>query len=70
MDLKPNIVFLMETLSARPKLESLKKLLGYEGMFVVDCRGHSGDMALLWKERSWVSLLRYSRNFIDVQVTI
>ena len=69
MDLKPNFIFLMETLLIRPKLEHLQKQLGYEGMFVVDCRGHSGGLALLWKERGWVKLLKYSRNFIDVQVT-
>ena len=69
MDLKPNFIFLMETLLIRPKLEYLQKQRGYEGMFVIDCRGRSGGLALLWKERGWVKLLKYSRNFIDVQVT-
>ena len=47
MDIKPNIIFLMKTLSVRPELESIKKLLAYEGMFVVDCKGHSGGLSLL-----------------------
>ena len=33
---KPSIIFLMETLCSKNKLESIKLKLGFNGMFVVD----------------------------------
>ena len=44
---KPSIIFLMETLCSKNILESIKLKLGFDGLFVVDCVGRSGGLALL-----------------------
>lgn len=35
--------------------------LDYDGVFVVDSRGRSGGLALLWRKEASVSLLSFSR---------
>ena len=67
---KPAIIFLMETLCGKDKLENIKRKLGFDGLFVVDRVGHSGGFALLWDGNTNVSLLSYARNFIDVHVVV
>ena len=61
-------IFLIETLCNRNTLERLKSKLGYEGLFVVEPLGRSGGIALFWKASSKVRLIKFSRNFIDVEV--
>ena len=63
---RPVFIFLMETLIGRTKLEFIHKQLGYEGLFMVENRGHSGGLALLRKQKDIVSFLGYSRNHIDI----
>ncbi|KAL9436069.1 hypothetical protein AB3S75_022188 [Citrus x aurantiifolia] len=67
---KPTIIFLMETLCGKDKLESIKRKLGFDGLFVVDRVGRSGGLALLWDANTNVFLLSYARNFIDVHVVV
>ena len=47
MSKKPSFIFLIETLCSRSKLESIKKQLNYDGLFVVERMGRSGGLALL-----------------------
>ncbi|XP_030502725.2 uncharacterized protein LOC115717895 [Cannabis sativa] len=65
---KPNLLFLCETLCNKSSLESLRAQLGFEGCFVVEARGHSGGLALLWKEASEVVIQGFSFNHIDATV--
>ena len=51
-------------------MERIKNLLKFEGSFVVDSVRGGGGLMLMWKEMSWVSLISYSRNHIDVTVRI
>ncbi|XP_031120802.1 uncharacterized protein LOC116024038 [Ipomoea triloba] len=44
--------------------------LGFDGLFYVDNIGLSGGLALLWRKNCTASLLSYSRNHIDVKVTV
>ena len=67
---KPSFLFLIETLSCRSSLESIKVKLGFDGLFVVDRVGRSGGLALMWKASSKVNLLSFARNFIDVEVEV
>lgn len=60
----------MEIQCIRTKLEVLKGKMGMEGMFAVDCEGHSGGLVLFWKFTQGISLLGYSSHFIDVEVHI
>ena len=44
--------------------------LGFDGLFVVDRVGRSGGLALFWRSSATVTLLNYTRNFIDVHVEV
>lgn len=59
----------METLCYRHQLEHLKQKLGFENLFVVDRVGRSGGLALLWKAKFNVRLLKFAKNFIDIAVS-
>ena len=65
---KPSFLFLIETLCNRNKLKRLKAKLGFECLFTVNPVGRSGGLALYWKSTHKVSLLKFSRNCIDVAV--
>lgn len=58
----------METLCHRNQLEHLKIKLGFENLFVVDRVGRSGGLALFWKAKFKVRLLKYANNFIDMAI--
>lgn len=67
---RPKLVFLMETLANHNKMQFIRIRLGFYGLFTVDCIGHSGGLALLWKEESNVTIMGYSRNHIDASVVL
>ncbi|XP_060966406.1 uncharacterized protein LOC133034911 [Cannabis sativa] len=49
-------------------MERLKTQLGFEGCFVVDSRGHSGGLALLWKFEKEVEIQGFSFHNIDALI--
>lgn len=67
---KPTFIFLCETVGRRSKMEWIQRRLGYEGLFVVEPIGRSGGLALLWKEKEHATLISYSKNHIDVSVSV
>ena len=69
-EVKPDIIFLMETLCNRNKLEPIKKAFNFDGLFYVDCKGGSGGLALFWKNKNKIKLLSFSFYFIDVEINL
>jgi hypothetical protein len=65
---RPDMVFLMETKLQIARLESLKLKLGFDCVFVVDCKGRSGGLALFWKEELQVVIQNYSMRHINGKV--
>jgi len=65
---KPSLVFLMETKLRRSKMEEIKSRLCFEGLFVVDCHGRSGGLALMWNREAHMSIQNFSRGHISVVV--
>lgn len=53
---KPRILFLMETKCSKTRVEVIRVKLGFAGAFIVDPVGHSGGLALLWKEDGEVEI--------------
>lgn len=51
-------------------MEVILQQLGFSGLFVVNPFGHSGGLALLWKDADMVNLRSYSAHHIDVNVSI
>lgn len=49
-------------------MEMVRRECGFQNMFAANRTGNSGGLALLWKENFKVSLLSFSKNYIDVIV--
>ncbi|XP_019160111.1 PREDICTED: uncharacterized protein LOC109156731 [Ipomoea nil] len=67
---EPDFVFLMETKVARIHAERLRIRLGFEGVFYVGPVGLSGGLALLWRKNCTARLLSFSKNYVDVEVSM
>lgn len=67
---QPNIVFLCEILCKTEQVERVKDLLSFEGAITVESQGHSGGIALLWRNKNEVILNSLSKNHIDVVVEL
>ncbi|XP_059451003.1 uncharacterized protein LOC132181787 [Corylus avellana] len=65
---KPEMVFLMETIMGKTKMERIRRRLGFPNMLVVDCVGKSGGLALLWTETIEVEVQNYSSRHINAKV--
>ncbi|XP_073025066.1 uncharacterized protein [Primulina eburnea] len=65
---KPTLLFLSETKMREVHCRYWKNKLGFSGCFMVDCRGRSGGLALLWKEPFSVLVKSYSHGHIDCLV--
>uniref|UniRef100_A0A803Q3T6 PHD finger protein ING n=1 Tax=Cannabis sativa TaxID=3483 RepID=A0A803Q3T6_CANSA len=66
---RPNVIFLCETLTNKVKVDSMCRSLQFEGSFTVEAHGHSGGVALLWKNKDEVVIDSFSKNHIDGFVT-
>ncbi|XP_062093823.1 uncharacterized protein LOC133799848 [Humulus lupulus] len=64
--LKPDFVFLSETVSSQSQLEVLRVRLGFCGKIVVEKIGRSGGLCLLWGDFVDVELIEFSMFHIDV----
>ncbi|XP_019181782.1 PREDICTED: uncharacterized protein LOC109176840 [Ipomoea nil] len=67
---KPDFVLLIETMVARDHAERLRVKIEFDGLFYVDNVGVRGGMALLWRKNNTASLLSYSKNHVDIEVTM
>ncbi|XP_031099874.1 uncharacterized protein LOC116004082 [Ipomoea triloba] len=67
---KPDFIFLMETKVGRIHAECVRIKLGFEGLFYVDNVGLSGGLALFWRTNNTAKLLSFSKNHIDVEVSL
>jgi exonuclease III len=65
---QPNFLFLIETKSSKNKMDRLRSILGFHGVFVVDTVGRSGGLALLWKEDSGLSISNFSKRHINATI--
>uniref|UniRef100_A0A803NPT3 Zinc knuckle CX2CX4HX4C domain-containing protein n=1 Tax=Cannabis sativa TaxID=3483 RepID=A0A803NPT3_CANSA len=63
---KPKFVFLCETLCGKNVLERVHLSFGYEGLFVVEARGHSGGLAMLWKDSEEEEVINFSEKHINI----
>ncbi|XP_074356304.1 uncharacterized protein LOC141696006 [Apium graveolens] len=66
---KPNILFLMETLSYKERIKHLCGKMGFDNHWTVECVGRSGGIALFWKSNVKCIVCNQGINFIDVQIT-
>lgn len=67
---RPVFIFLCETLSRKDKMEFIRCKLGFEGLFVVEPRGRSGGLEMLWKEQDQAKVLSFSHHHIDIEAKV
>lgn len=58
----------METKCSKDRIEAIKRTLRYEKFLVVDSKGRSGGLAMLWKDDIDVQLSTYSQWPISVLI--
>jgi hypothetical protein len=58
----------METKQLSRKVELVRIKLGFDNLFVVDCVGRSGGLALFWKLETPVQIQNYSRRHINAVI--
>lgn len=64
----PKVVFLMETKCERKKMEDIRIRLGFANCFVVDCRGKSGGLCLVWDDSVELRIKSYTAHHIDAEI--
>lgn len=67
-DKKPSLLFLCETRKRDLNKYQWSSSLGFNGCFVVNSRGRSGGLCLLWKDPVDVSIHSFSQGHIDCKV--
>lgn len=67
---KPSLLFLCETRKRDINKSQWLSLLGFNGCFVVNSRGRSGGLCLMWKDPVDVTIHSYSQGHIDCMVTL
>lgn len=66
---KPNLLFLIETMSTKHRMERVRVQLKYDNCLVVEADGISGGLALLWNGGLSVEVVGYSNHYIDAHIT-
>jgi exonuclease III len=65
---RPRLVFLIETKMVNKKIEFLRIKLGFDQMFVVNCVGRSGGLALLWNDDFQLTIQNFSHRHINAVI--
>ncbi|XP_074369830.1 uncharacterized protein LOC141711313 [Apium graveolens] len=66
---RPSLIFLSETLVKHDTVQKVTKQLGFAGCYAIDVQGHSGGIALLWRNDGAVHITNSCRNFLDFEVS-
>lgn len=65
---KPNMLFLIETLSEEVRIKKLCQKFGFENHWAVSCRGRSGGLALCWDRSVQCNVVNADNNYIDAHI--
>lgn len=66
--IKPNFVFLSETLAKENRVVDICKTINYASCWVVESQGRSGGLALMWKNVDCCAVREIDTYFIDFEV--
>ena len=64
-DKRHNFVFLMETKLRKNKMENVWMKIGFNNMFIVECVGKSGGLALFWEDGIDMEIQNFSQRHIN-----
>lgn len=62
---RASLIFICETKLRDLTCRRWRDVLGYSGLFVVNCEGRSGGLMLLWKEPLIVTIQSFTSGHID-----
>ncbi|XP_074346760.1 uncharacterized protein LOC141685565 [Apium graveolens] len=65
---RPNLIFFSEILVKQNKVEEVCRSINYAGCRTVEVQGHSGGLALFWKNEGGVDIKDVGRHYIDFEV--
>lgn len=65
-----DFLFLLETKNSSSHVAQLHKWLGYDNILIVDPKGLSGGLALLWKVTYDISIINLDKRVIDVSIKL
>lgn len=65
---RPNILFLIETLSDKERIKKLCTKLGFNNFWAIDNRGRSGGLAMLWDRTVQCEVIKADNNYIDMHI--
>jgi exonuclease III len=65
---RPSFLFLIETISSKKRMESLRVKFGFQGLFMVELVGRSGGLALFWRVSEELEIQNYFRRHINAIV--
>lgn len=66
--INPQILFLCKTKCDSMMTHKLKRMLNLHGCFIVDSRGASGGLCLMWDSKVDVTIRSFSSNHIDAWI--
>ncbi|XP_071925732.1 uncharacterized protein [Coffea arabica] len=67
-DQAPSLVFLSETKLLTGEMDVVRRRVGFENGFSIDCRNRGGGLALLWRVGVELSIVSYSVGHIDAVI--
>ncbi|XP_019156592.1 PREDICTED: uncharacterized protein LOC109153209 [Ipomoea nil] len=67
---RPEFFFLIETKATEVQMETLRIKLGFDSKVCVERTGFGGGLAFFWRITSTASLMSYSNNHIDMEISI
>ncbi|GMJ01875.1 hypothetical protein HRI_003856700 [Hibiscus trionum] len=67
-DVKPTVIFLIETKLPNTRMEKVRKLLGFPNGVDVAAVGRSGGLSMAWRSSCRVAVRSYSCRHIDIMV--
>lgn len=65
---KPQLIFFCETKLSSRQVNDVCRELGIENCLMVDCRGKSGGLAMLWSSEITVQITSYNNHHIDPKI--
>lgn len=65
---RPQLIFLCETKLSSRQVNNVCRKLGIENCLVVDSKGKSGSLAMLWSLEITVQITSYSNHHIDAEI--
>ena len=68
--LKFDVLFLIEMLNKSDLISSIASVLGFHNVITQPPQGHSGGLALLWKDNVSLSKISQDERLIDVSLSI